>query len=388
MNPSLSALQVHRTLVRLALSFAQAISWLFVFQYSSIQTGSYGAGFLNALCLYALAQIITMLATPLTARLLRSGARRLLVWGTLCAGAAWVFLAISFQSVNYSWFLLGFAILLGLYRAAYWLPYSLLQDLSRSGDGLGTWVELLLCLMPALGGYLIATRTFAPETLLAFAALALIVSLIPLSSVGEVYEKYVWKYRETFGELFDPRHRHLVGLSVARGIEGAALLFLWPIVIFQTVGQSYALFGAILAVTLLIAGPVSRLLRPLRIRGQETPLLLQATLVASPWVLRLVSGFPLMIIASDSYGMLFRGRARDVDLAVREQSADNGTYVDEFSALKEIAMALGRLAFVLAAAFLMLAFSFYTGVVLAFLLAACAAIAAAIARRKVTFGEF
>jgi len=388
MSPSVSALQVHRMLVRLALSFAQALSWIFVFQYSSIQTGSYGAGLVNTLFLYALAQIITTLATPFTARLLRRGARRLLLWGTLFIGTAWVSLAISFQSAEYSWFLLGFAILLGLYRAAYWLPYSLLQDLFRSGDRVHSWAELLLCLMPALGGYLIASRVFAPETLLAFAALALLVSLVPLFSVGEVYEKYVWGYRETFGELFEPRHRHVVMLSLARGIEGAALLFLWPVVIFLTVGQSYALFGAILAVTLLIAGPVARLLSPLRIRAQETPLLLQATLAASPWVLRLVSGFPLMIIASDSYGMLFRSRARDVDLAVREQTADNGTYVDEFSALREIAMALGRLSFVIVAALLISYFSFYTGTVLAFLLAGCAAIGAAVAQRKVTFGEF
>lgn len=382
------ALSMHRGLVRAGFVVANTLSWIFVFQFSFVVAGSIEQAAFNTALLYGLAQIITALATPFAAAHVRNGTRRLMAWGIVCAAAAWVFLGMGFAGYASTYapaLIAAFAILLGLYRAVYWVPYTLAREVQQGA--LRGWLELLLTLVPAAAGYAIATRMLAPESVLAFAAGLALLSLIPLTRVADTYENFVWGYRETYGELFEPRHRRLVLLSFARGIEGAALLFLWPLLIFLLVGQSFLLFGAIMTLTLLLAGPVASLLAPLRPRPQEHPLLLQATLAGSVWIVRLIVGFPVAIVAADAYGMLFRSRTRDADLFTREQSADLGSYIDEYSALKEIALSLGRIFVVFAAAAILVFTSFYTAIVAAFLIAAAAAAIATFAGRGVALGE-
>jgi hypothetical protein len=70
---------------------------------------------------------------------------------------------------------------------------------------------------------------------------------------------------------------------------------------------------------------------------------LNVVFAITPWLFRIVVGTPLAIVFVDSYFYTTTPRRLGVDPFSFEQAADGGSYVDEHTALKEIALALGRI---------------------------------------------
>lgn len=178
-----------------------------------------------------------------------------------------------------------------------------------------------------------------------FGAGALILcSALPLIRVREVYERFSWRYRETFAHLMDRAHRAYVSRSILEGMVGAALLLLWPIAVFLIVGWSYGVLGLVLSLTFLIAifgrGVVRQVLRRMRVHESR---IIGGLLAASPWLLRLLVASPLSIVLVDSYFYTTSSLRHGLDHPVFEQSSDGGSYVDEYTALKEMGLAIGRI---------------------------------------------
>src|SRR3989338_3849678 len=87
---SARALSLHRFLFRFAFAGANVFAWVFVFQYFYLVEPDIAHGLARTALLYALSQTITCLVTPFAARLLRSGARRALLLGTVAAASSFV----------------------------------------------------------------------------------------------------------------------------------------------------------------------------------------------------------------------------------------------------------------------------------------------------------
>ncbi len=136
----------------------------------------------------------------------------------------------------------------------------------------------------------------------------------------------------------------MVAKSFLEGVSGAALLFFWPLVVFLLVESSYGMLGIILSLTFLLAillrPTVRRLLRRARLVESK---LINTVLAVSPWLFRIAVGTPFAIILVDSYFYTTTPRRLGVDPFAFEQVADAGSYIDEHTALKEIALALGRI---------------------------------------------
>ena len=356
------ALSSHRFLMRTALAASMSFAWVFALQYLYGLYGNISDAFLRIILLYELTQVITILLTPYSAEQLKNGMRSRMMAGVFVCILSFVFFGAALNGLVPSIFgLLIFAIGMGVYRAFYWTPYALEKDTVSVESPLPQ--EILIAIMPLVVGYSLVNGYLGAAMILFTGATLLVASLAPLFSVKENAETYVWGYRETFGELFEPKYNPIVETSFLAGVQGAALLLLWPLTIFVIVGLSYTLFGLVLTATLLLA----ILFRDRGQRIMKNRDVVHVAVAASAWIFRLAVASPLSVVLVSAYASPTDTPA---DLLTLEQAADSGTYLDEYTVLKELSQGLGRIALCIAAAVCISEFSLPIGLGVAFLLAA------------------
>ncbi len=335
----MSARQLHRTLLRAALAGAQIFAWVAAYEFAYMQTGSFAGAFGAVVLTYALMHTVTILLLPLAARNMRHGSKRTLEAAVLCAAAAFAALGGMYltEAIPFTWGMGAFALLMGLYRALYYVPY----EISREKESRFPLLDTIVALMPTAAGILIATTWHIPQSLYFVAALLVVLSLVPVYRIPDRHEGFAWSYRGTFHELFDPKHRPLLFSSLAEGLEATALLLVWPIAAWLILDGSYPLLGVVLSATLLITMIARLVLRSLRLTP-TTPV--ASALHVSAWVLRYFAGSAGAIIAIDIYAHAGgEPHKKGFDLATHEHVSDNHTYVDEYTTLREMGHALGRI---------------------------------------------
>ncbi len=330
--------------MRLGLSSAHIFSWIFIFQYFLLfDTAANALG--RVTLLYALTYIIQCLATPYAAKLLRSGLKRALTFATTTVAIAFIILGALFTGA-FGYPDIGivlFAILIGIYRALYWIPYALASS-SVSRGAPPVFRELLIALAPLIAGFAIAYSPASAVSVLMLAGIFILLSNLPLLRMEEVYENYSWGYRETFVRLIAPENRSVLLHGVLDGVVGASLLFLWPLAIFDILEGSYALLGIVLTITFLFTILMRKIVRGgLKYMRLHESKLLHTLFLLSPWVLRTLVATPLGIVLVDTYFYTTAPARQGMDPFAFEQSVDGGTFLDEFTALKEMAQALGRI---------------------------------------------
>lgn len=342
---AMGALALHRLLLRFALASAGLFVWVFLFHYFAFLTVDISRALAQTALLYALTSVVVCLATPYAARMLRNGTHRSLAFGLIFAACAFVLAGAALEGF-WSAETVGvavslFAITLGLYRALYWVPYA--TESAAEGKGGSMTSEFLVSLAPALAGILIAAFFGAPVWLLYAGAVLVVLSALPLIFVDDVHENFSWEYRRTFQELLVPEHRAYVTHAFLEGMAGAALLLFWPLAVFLLLGWSYGMLGIVLSATFLVAifvrYPVRSLLRRARLADSR---LLTAVFAATPWLFRLTVASPLGVVLVDSYFYTTTPRRLGVDPFAFEQRSDGGSLIDEFTALKEIALHAGK----------------------------------------------
>lgn len=360
--------ELHRLLMRAALSFGHIFAWLFAFQYFYLTyDGSVEMAFFSVLLAYALTQVITVLLTPWSAKRMRHGVRGSMIMATISMAIAFGFLAagIGGMLVHIGWGVLAFSIFMGVYRALYWIPYEL------TATSMKPFVHYLIAALPMVAGILLAWKV-PPQVLLFATTVAALIAIIPLSAIKNVHEGYTWKYRETFHVLFDRAHRTILKQSIVEGIEATALLLMWPIAVFVLLEWSYGLLGIVLAFTMFASLTIKHILRSFK--TTEVPVTVEAALAGSAWVMRLLVATPLGVVLVDSYFHGSKPSARGHDIEGFEHAAENKTYVDEFTALKEIGMGMGRIIAALLGAALLYFLSFSAAITTVFVLAAISAV--------------
>jgi hypothetical protein len=361
----------HRFLTRTALSAAHVFAWLFIFQYFFVFSASLRDSLVATAVSYALTQVVSILVTPFTARRLRHGIRGMMVNALICLSAAYAVLALSFSGLlgSVPFGILCFAVFMGLYRSLYWIPY----ELASRKHPTQPWIDIVLAFVPALSGYAMTLFASAPLVVLAASSLIALAAIVPAYSFKNTQEGFSWKYRETFRHLFTRAHRRPLVQAICNGFEGAALLLVWPIAILVLLSWSYAMLGLVLTATYLCTLVVRAFLAPAA-RHTEQPLV-RSVLTVSGWILRGTIAAPVSIVLVDTYYQSASGIAqRGVDTMTWEQSADSNSYIDEFTALKDIGQGIGRVLFCVVLFFLAPLFSFATLALVLFGLTAIVAV--------------
>jgi hypothetical protein len=337
-----SILYLHRTLLRAGLSLVATFAWIFIFEFTLDLSQSLVSAFLVAILAYAVSQVVCMLATPLSAAHLRHGMKRAMLFGACFAALSFAVLGATlagYFSSPISWGPILFGMLLGAYRALYWIPYRLqAANFARQPN---MFFELLLALLPAFAGVTLVSVYFSSLRLLFGASALMLVSIIPIFFLRDSGESFRWGYFESFAKLFDRRYQTLALRSTLSGIEAATLFLIWPIAVFLIVGRSYLIFGLVMSASLMILLAARSLYRDLMRSGfARGSISLDVAFAVSGWVLRLVSGTPLMIVVADSYSYV-SAPAGSPEYVAREHAADGGSYLDEYTALQEIGVSFG-----------------------------------------------
>ncbi len=371
---------LHRFIIRCALSLAHVFAWVFAFHYFYISTGSVLSALVSTAMSYALTQVLVVLLTPYSAQRLRHGARGMLVRASLLLAAALAVYAAALSGLlgNIGWGIGIFAVLMGVYRAWYWVPYHVHAE---GGGRLPFLAELIVAVAPLVTGLALAATPYAPVAILGAAAILVLLSMIPLYSLSDTHEGFSWGYRQTFHELFSSVHRMPLLSAFFSGFEAAALLLLWPIVVFTLVGWSYATLGLVLSLTFLATMLVRALFRYFK-WSLRSPAI-HSILIVSAWVLRGTVAAPLAIVLVDTYyHSTTKPGVRGIDHGVHEQIADSHTYVDEFTALKEMGQGIGRIFFCAALVILASFYSFPIVILALFALAALSAVLSIVCARS------
>lgn len=348
-RPRFGALHAHRFLLRIGLALAGAFAWIFIFQYFFLRQGTIAGALISAVLTYGLMQIVTMVLTPVAAAHLRRGVKQSIFFGTLLAAAAHIYLGAALSGVfstgSTEQGIVLFAVLLGAYRALYFIPY---QEAVSAGERgrLPLAYEAVIAFMPLFAGMSLVILPSAPLRLLLGAAASMALSLVPLLPARDTSERFSWHYVQTFREFFSGRATAIRVTSLMQGIQSMALFLAWPIAVFLIVGSDYAMLGAILSATLFLLVAARFLYRRMfsrtAVHSSTTVAVFSA---ASGWLIRLFVATPLGVVFADSYShALSPKRAYHFDSSTLELSADSGSYIDEYTALKEIGLCIGRIA--------------------------------------------
>lgn len=378
----------HRALARFALAFSSAFVWIAIYRYFYAQAHGAGEAFARTAFLYALAQSVTMLLLPFAAARFGSGLRQGMLIGIGSAAMGFFLLAIFGMAPGASFPIVCvlFALCMGAHRAFYRTPYVVTRA-SVAATGAAALAEALVIFAPLAAGF--AVEAGLPlSAALGITGALLVASLASLAFLPPSYERYGWGYRASFMQLFAREHRPLFLRHFYFGIEGTALLLAWPIMIFVIAGRSFAVTGTLLSLS-LAAAMVARLIgRRLVRHGWQASVPFLMTLAGSSWVMRLVAATPADVLVIDAYAHAIPAARGVLDRGSFEQHADDATYLDEYTILKEEALAFGRLAAALGVGVLALNGELSFAFVSLFLAAAIAAVLAvplASRRGRVTF---
>jgi hypothetical protein len=345
------ALSGHRFLLRAGLALGNVFAWVLIFHalFGSGETEA-GALMLTAF-FYAFSQLGIFFLTPLSGANMPHGTVRSMLLATLALAAAFLWLGASSIGVfgdgplNLWWGIVGFIALGALYRAFYWVPYKV-TDLATGGWTPRTRfvLELFLALLPLCAALVITKSESGTWLILIGSGVLAFFASLPLIRLTDAYERFDWGYIETIQMLFSKPHRSVFSISLLDGIQGAGLLLAWPLTVFLLLDWSYFALGSIISITLLLALIARRGVRNyFREIGVHDSRHFSAALAASAWVLRIVVFSPVTVVIADTlYHIGTPVRRFGMDPVSYEQAADNSHYIDEYTALKEMGSALGR----------------------------------------------
>ncbi len=386
-----TAFHAHRLLLRSALAFAGVFAWLILFQYFYSFPFSLERALGATALTYLVAQIVIGVFTPLAMRLIETrGAKHLMVGGSFFVALAFIALAgLLLNSNEPAAGAAAFAVIYGLSRVFYTTPYALIEASSK-GSFLRGYLEIVLAVLPVVAGAALSLSAVGAPLILFGGALFAIAATIPALFLSNQKEKFSWSARYAYRQILRSKNSALVGHAFLEGIRAAVLFLVWPLVIFFVLAWSHFLTGLVLSLSFIAIIALRRYAKNFFsfFRIHES-LPVQLAIVISGWTLRLASGSVAALVVADVYASLHPGRTGVVtDPATLESGSDRGAFLDEYTALKEMALALGRATLALALFLLSWVASTPIALALALALGGCVAALSIILARRAEVDAF
>lgn len=243
-------------------------------------------------------------------------------------------------------------VLITLWRFSHWVPYHVdfakFTDKKNRGkelSALESAISLVGIFTPLVAGFIISKFGFS--VLFLIGVVLFFAALIPYMSLPHTKEKFSWTYRQTWQKFFSKRHRRVVSVYIADGVESATGILVWPIFIFMLFKGNYLEVGfistLIAAATIVLQLIVGKKLDK-KIKERKKMLKYGSFLYALGWIFKIFIFSSLHVFLVDVYHKFTRIFTRTpFDVLTYEIAADQGHYVDEYTVLHEIAIALGKI---------------------------------------------
>ena len=260
------------------------------------------------------------------------------------------YLCLYFFSNNPLIFAILANIVLLAFRLFYWVPYHVDFVKFTDGKSRGKQMAYLTVLgylisigAPLMAGVLLSQSSF--EILFMIAMVILTIAIIPLFKISETKARFEYSYFGSWKELFKKSRRHTMVAYMADGAQDLVGIVIWPIFIYQILEKQYLAVGAITA--LIIIGTVVLQI----FVGEYTDKFPKRKMVktgsilyALGWFLKAFAGTTFQIFVVGAFhnftSIIFR---TPFDALYYERSADHGSYIDEYTVLKEMSLGIGRI---------------------------------------------
>ena len=366
-SKDLALLFISRVLMRVSLGALGVFLPIYFYE-------QFGYQVLPVIMIFVAIYSLHLLLAPIFARLFHIwGMRKMMILGIGMATLSFITLYLFPKSPEIG--IVAYIFTVSLYRSSYWVPYQvdLARELDESRRGrqlalMANISDLLSVAVPFLGGVAIALAQF--ENVFLFASFLMLLAILPLLFVSDVYEYYSWSYLETFKKLFSSENRPLFIAQAANGAQGVVTLFFWPLYLYFISHGDYAKLGFITSLTILAIMIIRHFTgKWIDKMSARNALFAGVALSASGWLLKLFVHTPVQAVAVDTYHRVGRTvNGLSFSAVTYEQSADSGSFIDEYTTLKELAQNVGRVFMLILVATLI----FYLGVNIrvAFLVAA------------------
>lgn len=340
-SKDLAFLFMSRVLMRVSLGALGVFLPIFLYKEFNLQI-------LPVIMVFIAIYSLHLLLTPSFARLFHVwGMRKMMIFGILMATAS--ILSLYFYPYNPILGLVIYIVSVALYRSLYWIPYQVdfarELDETRRGRQLALMAnisDLLTVAVPFLGGVAIAVSGF--QNVFLFAAFLMLLAIIPLLFIGDIYERYSWGYFDSFKKLLAPENRNLFIAQAANGAQSIVTLFFWPLYVFLISKGQFVVLGAITSATIVLIMGLRFLVGKWidKVSGKRL-LWTGIALSATGWFFKVFVQTPVQAIVVDTYHRAGRTvNGLTFNAVTYEQSADSGNFIDEYTALKEMALNVGR----------------------------------------------
>ncbi len=262
------------------------------------------------------------------------------------------YLTFYFVKADNIWlFLPLLLVIITIWRMLFWVPYNVDFAKFSSKKNRGKEVILMEIVLsfigiftPIIAGFVISHFGFG--VLFVFGIFVYLISLIPFSMLPRTKEKFSWKYKETWKKLFCKEQRGETFAFIFEGAENAISIAIWPIFIFQALSGSFLKVGAlstlVVAITIVLQLVSSRYIDD----GQMKRKIFKygGFLYAIGWGIKVFVGTFFQIFLVDSFhrfsGVFFKAPFNTITL---ETASEQKHYVDEFTVLREMAIAIGKI---------------------------------------------
>jgi YQGE family putative transporter len=302
---------------------------------------------------YLFGYFLYALTAPLGAMLLqRIGSKKAMILGRFFHVLFYV--CLYFLGHNPLLFAILANLNLLIFRTFYWVPYQV--DFARftSGKYRGRQMAYLAILgyligvgSPLLAGLLLTQGSF--EILFILAIVTLMLSLIPLKKLSHQETKFDFSYQQAFRELFRKKHRRLRTAYFADGAQDLVGIIIWPIFIYQLLDGQYLAVGAVTALVviatvicqLIVGGYTDKI-------PKKKMMKLGSLIYAIGWMAKtfVATAFQIFVVGT-FHGLGYIAFRTPFDAFSYERFTGHGTYVDEYTVLREISSNLGRTAMAL-----------------------------------------
>lgn len=333
---------------RLIHGAATALLGVFVpiFIYTTVGEKFYVVGLLYAL--FSLGYVVLLIpGMKITNKL---GFSHTLVLGSFMSVCVYIVLYFMNEANIYT-LLPIFAAFVILFRVFHWVPYHVdFTKFTHSGER-GRDVSLTFATIaflgvigPLLAGFIITNAGY--DVLFMVAIILLVIATISYGFVPEVKEKFEWGFGETLSNLFSKQYRHIAFGEFANGAEVVVTLIAWPIFLYEILEGNVLEIGAVSTIIVAFTIVIQLLLGKYLDRGngnKEKTLKVGSLLYAIGWIVKIFVLSTVQVFFVGLYHNITKIFTKTPYSAILyDMSADQGSYVDEFTVLREIASHTGR----------------------------------------------
>lgn len=337
----------------------------------------YGGSLQVVVWSFVLGFLIHFLMTPISARLIKGVGMKKLMIVALVPFLSVALTALAFWDQNPTLMLIIYMVAWSIYRSLYWVPYHVevaeFLDSEHRGRQVSVFTNLssvVSVITPFIGGIIIEFLGFS--WIFVAGVVLVILATLPLFFVEEVHEEYSYSYLESLKELVSKEKRSLFYAYAGDGAQTVVAGVFWPIFIYLILDGNFAAVGAVSSLVVLATIILAAFAGELVDRISRTQVIIISTIIyTTGWFLKGFATTALHIFLFDAYHNAGKAVNRVAfDVGSYTHLADNGHYIDEYTAFKEMALNVGRIVMLILGGFLALIF----GIKVAFILAAFASL--------------